>query len=68
MEAAAKGAVEMGVESSGTGDGASINDLGDSAPQGEKEGGRGKVAGEEEMAGGKEKRGRVKETLRERLN
>jgi hypothetical protein len=57
----------MGVESSGPGDGASISDLGDSAPQGERESGRGKVTGGRDGGWKREERA-VKETPKERLN
>jgi hypothetical protein len=46
----------MGEESSGNGDGASICDLGDSAPQGEKGSGRGKSGGRERDGGWKRER------------
>jgi hypothetical protein len=57
----AEGAAEMAVESSGTGEGASIMGLGDVAQQGDKEnGGETRQEGEKEVV--VQKRGRVKET------
>lgn len=57
----AEGAAEMAVESSGTGEGASIMGLGDVARQGDEEnGGEMRQEGEKEVV--VQKRGRVKET------
>ena len=60
-----EGAAEIAVESSGTGDGASIMGLGDVARQGDEEnGGETRQEGEKEVV--VQKRGRVKETPKER--